>query len=150
MPARDPWRPARAPRRLLFPTRAENGLPFPLPGPERGRPGAPHCSRVLGRDCRRLATSASAPNSRTEELRGRRVATAVWTVPDPPSLEAVILALSISVYAAPREEKQVCDLDQGSGTKKSHSPCTYRTGRGPSKNDPECTMLKLRAEKTQI
>nr|XP_036847935.1 uncharacterized protein LOC108388231 isoform X5 [Manis javanica] len=76
MPARDPWRPARAPRRLLFPTRAENGLPFPLPGPERGRPGAPHCSRVLGRDCRRLATSASAPNSRTEELRGRRVATA--------------------------------------------------------------------------
>ncbi|XP_073071528.1 uncharacterized protein [Manis javanica] len=82
MPARDPWRPARAPRRLLFPTRAENGLPFPLPGPERGRPGAPHCSRVLGRDCRRLATSASAPNSRTEELRGRRVATAVWTVPE--------------------------------------------------------------------
>ncbi|XP_073071531.1 uncharacterized protein [Manis javanica] len=81
---------------------------------------------------------------------GSFVLWAVWTVPDPPSLEAVILALSISVYAAPREEKQVCDLDQGSGTKKSHSPCTYRTGRGPSKNDPECTMLKLRAEKTQI
>nr|XP_036847933.1 uncharacterized protein LOC108388231 isoform X3 [Manis javanica] len=92
MPARDPWRPARAPRRLLFPTRAENGLPFPLPGPERGRPGAPHCSRVLGRDCRRLATSASAPNSRTEELRGRRVATAVWTVPgrDWPKVMAVV------------------------------------------------------------
>ncbi|XP_073071542.1 uncharacterized protein [Manis javanica] len=95
MPARDPWRPARAPRRLLFPTRAENGLPFPLPGPERGRPGAPHCSRVLGRDCRRLATSASAPNSRTEELRGRRVATECrilcWALEVTPQDELIIV-----------------------------------------------------------
>uniref|UniRef100_A0ABI7XP17 Methyltransferase like 9 n=1 Tax=Felis catus TaxID=9685 RepID=A0ABI7XP17_FELCA len=62
--------PRRRPRRALAPrpssvrpgprrafcsrARADNGLPF-LPGPGCGRPGAPHCSRVPGGDCRRRA-----------------------------------------------------------------------------------------------
>lgn len=53
------------------------------PPPRHGRPGTPHCSRVPGSDCRRSATSASAPRSGTEELSGQRVVTGTHLAPGP-------------------------------------------------------------------